>query len=48
VIEIARADGDTVLLAFTRDNIPVIDPRSGRIVVAVPEEVEAQTRGNVE
>jgi 16S rRNA processing protein RimM len=48
VIEIARTDGDTVLLAFTRDNIPVIDPKSGRLVVAVPEEVEAQTRGIVE
>lgn len=48
VIEIARPDGDTVLLAFTRENVPEIDSKNGRIVVAVPEEVEAQTRGNVE
>ena len=48
VIEIERPDGDTVLLAFTRDNVPVIDTKNGRIVVAVPEEVEAQTKGNVE
>jgi 16S rRNA processing protein RimM len=49
VIEIARADGDTVLLAFTRENVPTIDIAAGRIIVAVPEEIEARTpRGNVE
>ena len=48
VVEIARPDGDTVLLAFTKENVPSIDPKAGRIVVAVPEEIEAQTRGNVE
>ena len=49
VIEIAQADGDTVLLAFTRENVPAIEVEKGRITVAVPEEVEAQTpRGNVE
>lgn len=46
VIEIARDDGDSVLLAFTRENVPVIDIKGRRIVVAVPEEVEA--RKNVE
>ena len=46
VIEIARDDGDSVLLAFTRENVPVIDVKGRRIVVAVPEEVEA--RKNVE
>jgi 16S rRNA processing protein RimM len=49
VIEIARSDGDTVLLAFTRENVPVIEIALGRITVAVPEAVEAQEpRGNVE
>jgi 16S rRNA processing protein RimM len=49
VIEIARPDGDTVLLAFTRENVPSIEIEQGRISVAVPEEVEARTpRGNVE
>ena len=40
VIEIARPDGDTVLLAFTADNVPIIDVTGGRIVVAVPEDDE--------
>ena len=49
VIEIERSDGDTVLLAFTCENVPVIEVALGRIIVAVPEEVEAQVpRGNVE
>ena len=42
VIEIERDDGDSVLLAFTRENVPVIDLKARRIVVAVPEEVEAR------
>ena len=37
VIEIVRTDGDSVLLAFTRETVPVIDIAAGRIVVAVPE-----------
>ena len=41
VIEIARPDGDNVLLAFTRETVPVIDTAGGRIVVAVPEDDEA-------
>lgn len=49
VIEIEKPDGDTVLLAFTRENVPTIEVDAGRVIVAVPEEVEAQTpRGNVE
>lgn len=46
VIEIARGEDDTVLLAFTRENVPAIDTWAGRITIAVPEEIEA--RGNVE
>ncbi len=48
VIEIARADGDTVLLPFARDFVPVVDIANARIVVAVPEEVEAGEKGTVE
>jgi len=40
VMEIARPDGDSVLLAFTRETVPVIDIASGRVVVAVPEDDE--------
>ena len=40
VIEIARDDGDSVLLAFTRETVPVIDIPGGRIKVAVPEHDE--------
>jgi 16S rRNA processing protein RimM len=40
VIEIARGDGDSVLLAFTRETVPVIDIPGGRIHIAVPEDDE--------
>ena len=48
VIEIARADGDSVLLPFTRETVPQIEIDKSRIIVAVPEEVETGKRGNVE
>jgi 16S rRNA processing protein RimM len=48
VIEIARSDGNTVLLPFTRETVPQIEIDKERIVVAVPEEVETGERGNVE
>ena len=48
VIEIARGDGDTVMLPFTREIVPVIDIADGRVVIAVPEDVETGERGNVE
>jgi 16S rRNA processing protein RimM len=48
IIEIARPDGDTVLLPFTRETVPHIEVEKERIVVAVPEEVESGERGNVE
>jgi 16S rRNA processing protein RimM len=40
VVEITRTDGDSVLLAFTRETVPTIDIAGGRIVVAVPEDDE--------
>ena len=48
VIEIARADGDTVLVPFARDFVPVIDVANARIVVAVPDEIELGEKGTVE
>ena len=40
VIEIARGDGNEVLLAFTRETVPQIDIAGGRIQIAVPEDDE--------
>jgi 16S rRNA processing protein RimM len=40
VIELARADGDSVHLAFTKETVPVINITDGFIVVAVPEDDE--------
>src|SRR5438067_6832782 len=40
VIEIARPDGDSILLAFTVENVPTIDVPGGRILVAVPVDDE--------
>jgi 16S rRNA processing protein RimM len=48
VIEIKRDDGDTVMLPFTREIVPVIEIEAGRVIIAAPEEVEAETRGTVE
>jgi 16S rRNA processing protein RimM len=48
VIEIARGDGDEVFLPFTREVAQEIDIASGRIVIAAPEDVEAETQGSVE
>jgi 16S rRNA processing protein RimM len=40
VIELARDDGDSVHLAFTRETVPHIHIADGYIVVAVPEDDE--------
>ena len=49
VIEIEREDGlGAVLMPFTREIVPTIDVAEGRVVIAAPEEVEAETKGNVE
>ncbi|MBV8800685.1 MAG: ribosome maturation factor RimM [Alphaproteobacteria bacterium] len=49
VIEIEREDGGgTVMMPFTREIVPTVDVAQGRIVVAAPEEVEAESRGSVE
>src|SRR3569832_1618893 len=48
VIETARGEGDTAMLPFARDFVPIVDVANGRVVIAVPEEVETGERGNVE
>ena len=49
VIEIARDDGGgDVLMPFTSEIVPTIDIPEGRIVIAAPEEVDAERYGNIE
>ena len=40
VIELTRPDCDSVLLAFSRETVPVLDIAAGYIIVAVPEDDE--------
>lgn len=40
VIELTRPDGNDVLLAFSRETVPVLNIAAGYIVVAVPEDDE--------
>ena len=48
VLVIAGDGGEEILIAFTRENVPEIDVKSGRLIVAVPEEVEAKPARDVE
>ena len=42
IVEIAPAAGGApLMLSFTAANVPAVDVKAGRIVVAVPEEIEA-------
>ncbi len=38
VLEISGETGADILIAFTRDNVPKVDIKAGRIVVTVPNE----------
>jgi 16S rRNA processing protein RimM len=40
VIEIDEPDGDSLLLAFTRETVPRIELELGRIVIAIPHEID--------
>jgi 16S rRNA processing protein RimM len=40
VLVIMADTGDEILIAFTRDNVPEIDVKAGRLTVAVPDEVD--------
>lgn len=48
VLVIAGDGGEEILIAFTRENVPEIDLKGGRVIVAVPEEVEAHPARDVE
>ena len=48
VIFIHRADGDELLLPFSRDVVPTIDLTNGRIVIVEPRDDEAEARHGVE
>ena len=48
VIEIARGDGDTLMLPFTREIVPEIHIADGYLLVVEPVEVEASKQGFVE
>ncbi len=41
VLVLATDSGDEIWLAFTRENVPEIDVKGRRLIVAVPDEVEA-------
>ncbi|NIK88683.1 16S rRNA processing protein RimM [Rhizomicrobium palustre] len=48
LLVIAGDSGDEIWLAFTRENVPEIDIANRRIIVAVPEEVEARPAHDME
>jgi len=48
VIEIEEPGGDSLLLAFTRETVPRIEIEQGRIVIAIPREIDDERRNYVE
>lgn len=48
VLEIAEPNGDSLLLAFTKETVPLIEIDKGRIVVAPPRDDEAEREHGVE
>jgi len=48
VLVLATDTGDEIWLAFTRENVPEIDVKGGRIIVAVPAEIEARPAHDME
>ena len=42
ILEIQPPDGPTWLLAFTRENVPEIDPENGRLTVVRPSEISGE------
>ncbi|MFB6446060.1 ribosome maturation factor RimM [Bradyrhizobium tunisiense] len=45
IIEIAPPSGTTMLLPFTNAVVPEVDIAGGRVVIALPQEVEGEERG---
>jgi 16S rRNA processing protein RimM len=48
VIEIDEPGGDSLLLAFTRETVPRIELELGRIVIAIPNEIDDERQNYVE
>lgn len=46
ILEIAGLDGREILIAFTRDTVPVIDIAAGRLTVIEPQTLEAGTQSD--
>jgi 16S rRNA processing protein RimM len=44
MLDIARSDGETLLLPFTRAAVPVVDLEGGRVVVELPAEIVVEPR----
>ena len=45
IIEIAPPKGTTLLLPFTNAVVPEVDLTGGRVVIALPQEIEGEDRG---
>ena len=45
IIEIAPPKGTTILLPFTNAVVPEVDLKGGRVVIALPQEIEGEDRG---
>lgn len=45
IIEIAPLKGTTILLPFTNAVVPEVNLKGGRVVIALPQEVEGEDRG---
>lgn len=46
IIEIAPLKGPTLLLPFSNAVVPEVDLKSGRVVIALPQEIEGEDQGN--
>ena len=46
IIEIAPLKGATMLLPFSNAVVPEVDLRGGRVVIALPQEIEGEERDN--
>jgi 16S rRNA processing protein RimM len=42
ILEIARPEGEPLLVPFTKAVVPIVDPAGGRVVLEAPEEIEAR------
>ena len=46
IIEVAPLKGPTMLLPFSNAVVPQVDIAGGRVVIALPQEIEAEDRGD--